>query len=65
MGLEDKSGGWLMAEDGVEVFNNGRGWRIAINLRNGRTTMDRQQAENLSKKLITALSRLEDRERES
>jgi hypothetical protein len=47
----------------VEIYNNGRGWRIAIESESGqRIALDRHQTRNLINKLLTALSRVDDKE---
>ena len=46
----------------VELFNNGKGWRIALIVGKLKCTLDRFQAENLVKALQVALLRIEGRE---
>jgi len=45
----------------VEVFNNGRGWRISLLLNEKKTVLDRNQAVILMNKMQVALSRLDDK----
>jgi hypothetical protein len=46
----------------VEVFNNGRGWRIAITLAAGKIILTKAGAEILLTKIKVALLRLEGRD---
>jgi hypothetical protein len=60
--LFTKDGAFRMEKiDDVEVFNNGRGWRISISLNEKKTVLTKSQGEVLVKKMQVALSRITDK----
>lgn len=46
----------------LEIYHDGRGWRIAVSQTSGRIALDRSQAKLLIDKLRIALDRITDKD---